>query len=144
MMENDNVDIIGVDPVTGLPMPVLVSRSSLRVNEIAKTRINGRLPAETNIIDMLAPGQVKKLSPALKTLTKKDLVALGGWSGERVLSEDLGLTFKDIQTIRDVFGQGMIPERSDLSSSLAIDISCCCCTPCCCAAAQIRPIQKVA
>jgi hypothetical protein len=144
MMENDNVNIIGVDPVTGLPMPVLVSRSSLRINEITKTRVNGRLPAETNIIDMLPPGQVEKLSPALKTLTKKDLVALGGWSGKRVSSEDLGLTFQDIQTIRDVFGQGMIPDSSGFSSALAIDISCCCCTPCCCAAAQIRPIQKVA
>jgi len=163
MPETNEFSFVAVDADTGLPTPVTLSRETLRstlmtnpdilteiikgaisqpVNEIDKTRVGGRLPSETKITDMLDPQRVQRLSPAARRLTKENLIELGGWDGTRKTATELGLAVKDIQTIREVFGQGMRPGAVD--STLAIDVSCCCCTPCCCAAAQTRPKQKVA
>jgi hypothetical protein len=103
------------------------------------------LPNSTPITAMVLPSQVGRLSPAARKLTKEDLLALGGWGVARKLPSQLGLTTKDIQTIRDVFtprlvsGAAMLDEEPE-----AWSISCCSCTPCCCAAAVTRPVRLVA
>jgi hypothetical protein len=103
------------------------------------------LPNSTPITAMVLPSQVARLSPAVAKLTKQDLLALGGWGVQRKLPSQLGLTAKDIQTIRDVFtprlvsGTAMLDEEPE-----AWSLSCCSCTPCCCAAAVTKPVRAVA
>lgn len=86
---------------------------------------NRRLPATTPITKMLTPAGAEGLSPAARTLTKADLVAM---QSGRVTPAAARLTVRDIQTI-----QGAFAKPGGLA---AADVSlCCCCTPCCCAAA---------
>jgi len=102
------------------------------------------LPNTTPITAMVLPSQIARLSPAVKKLTKLDLLALGGWGVPRKLPADLGLTAKDIQTIRDVFTHQMISGASLDEEPEAWSLSCCSCTPCCCAASVTAPIRAVA
>lgn len=84
-----------------------------------------RLPATTPITKMLTPAGVEALSPAARTLTKADLVAM---QAGRVTPAAAKLTVRDIQTIQGAFARP--------GGLAAADVSlCCCCTPCCCAAA---------
>ena len=102
------------------------------------------LPNSTLITAMVLPSQVARLSPAVKKLTKQDLIALGGWGVTRKRPVDLGLTAKDIQTIRDVFTHQMVSGASLDEEPEAWSLSCCSCTPCCCAAAVTTPMRAVA
>lgn len=102
------------------------------------------LPASTSITKMVLPSQVARLSPAVKKLTKADLLALGGWGLARKLPKDLGLTAKDIQTIREVFTPQLMSAGSLDEEPEAWSLSCCSCTPCCCAAAVTQPVRLVA
>ena len=103
--------------------------------------LEGDLPDTTSITKMLLPSQVARLSPAVKKLTKRDLLALVAWGVARKLPADLGLTAKDIQTIRDVFTSQLITTASLDEEPEAWSLSCCSCTPCCCAAAVTRPVR---
>jgi len=117
-----------------------------------KKRISGQgfdasafeLPLSTSITALVQPSLVARLSPAVRKLTKGDLLALGGWGVPRKLPSDLGLTAKDIQTIRDVFTPQISNPVSFDDEPDAWSISCCSCTPCCCASAVTRPLQAVA
>ena len=100
------------------------------------------LPDTTSITVMIPPGLVVRMSPAVKKLTRGDLLALGGWGVPRKLPSELGLSAKDIQTIRDLFTQGLT-NPSSFAEADAWSISCCSCTPCCCAAAVLTPLRKV-
>jgi len=101
------------------------------------------LPNTTSITAMVLPSQVARLSPAVKKLTKLDLLALGGWGVPRKLPAELGLTARDIQTIRDVFTPRLVSAASLDEEPEAWSLSCCSCTPCCCAAAVTRPVRSV-
>jgi hypothetical protein len=102
------------------------------------------LPNSTSIVQMVLPSQAARFSPAVKKLTKQDLLALGGWGVPRKLPSELGLTPKDIQTIRDVFTQRLTPSGFNEEDPEAWSLSCCSCTPCCCAAAVMQPVKAVA
>ncbi|MFB6448166.1 hypothetical protein [Bradyrhizobium tunisiense] len=102
------------------------------------------LPNSTPITQMVLPSQVTRLSPAVKRLTKLDLMALGGWGVARKLPSELGLTAKDIQTIRDVFTPRMTGGAGLDEEPEAFSLSCCSCTPCCCAASVTKPLRQVA
>jgi hypothetical protein len=102
------------------------------------------LPLQTPITAMVLPSQVAMLSPAIRKLTKADLLALGGWGVPRKRPAQLGLTAKDIQTIRDVFTPRIVSPASLDEEPEAWSISCCSCTPCCCAAAVTRPVRRLA
>jgi hypothetical protein len=102
------------------------------------------MPDSTPITAMVLPSQIARLSPAVKKLTKLDLQSLGGWGVARKLPSELGLTAKDIQTIRDVFTPQMNAPSSLDEQPEAWSLSCCSCTPCCCAAAVINPVRLVA
>jgi hypothetical protein len=102
------------------------------------------LPNTTSITAMVLPSQVARLSPAVKKLTKLDLLALGGWGVARKLPSELGLTARDIQTIRDVFTPRLVSAASLDEEPEAWSLSCCSCTPCCCAAAVVAPLRRVA
>lgn len=102
------------------------------------------LPNSTPITAMVRPSQIDRLSPAVKKLTKEDLLALGGWGVPRKLPRDLGLTTKDIQTIRDVFTEQLLSVSPLDDEPDAWSLSCCSCTPCCCAAAVTHPVRAVA
>jgi hypothetical protein len=102
------------------------------------------LPNTTPITAMVLPSQVARLSPAVRRLTKLDLMALGGWGIARKLPSELGLTAKDIQTIRDVFTPRMSGPSSLDEEPEAWSLSCCSCTPCCCAASVTKPLRLVA
>ena len=72
------------------------------------------------------------LTPKANKLTKGDLEALAiDPNGAR---KRLGLSVKDIASIKQAFTTPMAisRDRADVS------VSCCCCTPCCCAAAMPR------
>jgi hypothetical protein len=102
------------------------------------------MPNTTPITAMVLPSQVARLSPAVQKLTKLDLMALGGWGVPRKSPADLGLTAKDIQTIRDVFTPQMTSASSFDEMPEAWSLSCCSCTPCCCAASVTRPMRTIA
>lgn len=102
------------------------------------------LPGATPITKMIAPSLVQRLSPAVARLTKDDLIALGGWGVTRKLPHDLGLSPRDIQTIRDVFTPQLTKAAAFEDEPEAFSLSCCSCTPCCCAAAVMQPIRMVA
>ncbi len=102
------------------------------------------LPGSTLITKMIAPSLVARLSPAVAQLTKDDLIALGGWGVTRKLPSELGLSAKDIQTIRDVFTPQLSKASSLDDGPEAFSLSCCSCTPCCCAAAVVQPMRMVA
>jgi hypothetical protein len=102
------------------------------------------LPLDTPITALVQPSMVSRLSPSVKKLTKSDLLALGGWGVPRKLPSELGLTAKDIQTIRDVFTPQIKSAVGFDDEPDAWSISCCSCTPCCCAAAVTKPIHAVA
>jgi|SwirhisoilCB2_FD_contig_71_1086500_length_574_multi_6_in_0_out_0_1 hypothetical protein len=108
------------------------------------TGLDDDLPNTTPITAMVLPSQVARLSPAVKRLTKLDLMALGGWGVARKLPSDLGLTMKDVQTIRDVFTPRMSGASSLDEEPEAWSLSCCSCTPCCCAASVTKPLRLVA
>jgi hypothetical protein len=97
----------------------------------------------TPITQMISPSLVETLSPAVRKLTKADLMALGGWAGKKT-ADQLGLTVKDIQSIRDVFTNILLPadHRQQGFAPDAWSISCCSCTPCCCAAAEMSPMRN--
>jgi hypothetical protein len=97
----------------------------------------------TPVSAMVYPSQKAMLSPAVQRLTKADLLALGAWGVGRKLPQDLGLTAKDIQTIRDVFTRRIVGGASLDEEPDAWSVSCCSCTPCCCAAAVVQPIRRV-
>jgi hypothetical protein len=101
------------------------------------------LPNDTPIAAMVLPSQVPRLSPAVKRLTKQDLLALGGWGVPRKTPSQLGLTAKDIQTIRDVFTPRIAATEPLDEEPEAWSISCCSCTPCCCAAAVTKPLKTL-
>jgi hypothetical protein len=102
------------------------------------------MPLSTPITAMVQPSLVGRLSPAVRRLTKGDLLALGGWGISRKLPKDLGLTAKDIQTIRDVFTSQLTTPVGFDDQPDAWSLSCCSCTPCCCAATVTRPLPLVA
>ncbi len=109
------------------------------------TRVQGRIPRATNITHLGISAQAASgLTPKAKTLTKSDLVALGGPNGA-ARSAQLGLTVKDINSIKQAFSGplhiGGVGHGGDLA---AMDVSCCCCTPCCCAAASMEPLEATA
>ena len=102
------------------------------------------LPLDTPITRLVQPSLIPRLSPSVQKLTKEDLLALGGWGVPRKLPSELGLSAKDIQTIRDVF-------TPQIKSAVAFDdepdawsVSCCSCTPCCCAASVTHPVAAIA
>lgn len=156
----EEFSLVGVDPETGLPEPIKLSREALRdailenpdfviesLRDVVKggeRKVRPALPLNTPITDMLPPSRVEMLSPAAKKLTKADLMALAGWEG-RKNAKDLGLEVKDIQTIRDVFSDQLRP-ISPQEAGIFDDwtISCCCCTPCCCASAEMEPVRALA
>jgi hypothetical protein len=104
----------------------------------------GMIAPSTPITAMVLPSQVPMLSPAVRKLTKGDLLALGGWGVGRKLPSQLGLTTKDIQTIREVFSVRLVSGASLDEEPEAWSLSCCSCTPCCCAAAVKEPVPRVA
>ena len=105
----------------------------------------GAIPLTTPITAMVLPSQLPMLSPAVRRLTKADLLALGGWANvSRKLPHQLGLAPKDIQTIREVFSVRFTAGASLDEEPEAWSISCCSCTPCCCAAAVQEPVRRVA
>jgi len=97
------------------------------------------LPLDTSITALVQPSLVSRLSPSLKKLTKGDLLALGGWGVPYKSPIALGLSAKDIQTIRDVFTPQIKTSVGFDDEPDAWSISCCSCTPCCCAAAVTKP-----
>jgi hypothetical protein len=99
------------------------------------------LPNTTLITQLVLPSQVARLSPAVRKLTKLDLLALGGWGVPRKLPSDLGLSAKDIQTIREVFTQRLVAPPSLEEEPEAWSLSCCSCTPCCCAATVTKALR---
>ena len=102
------------------------------------------MPNTTSITAMIPPSLVPRLSPSVKKLTRGDLLALGGWGVPRKLPAELGLSAKDIQTIRDLFTQRLTNPSSFGEEAEAWSVSCCSCTPCCCAAAVLTPVRKIA
>lgn len=102
------------------------------------------LPLDTSITRLVQPSMVVRLSPNIRRLTKGDLLALGGWGVPRKMPSELGLTLKDIQTIRDVFTPQIKDPVAFSDEPDAWSISCCSCTPCCCAASVTRPTAAVA
>lgn len=156
----EEFSLVGVDPETGLPEPITLSREALReaikenpdfVIESLRDVVKGGgrkprpvLPLNTPITDMVGPDKAGMLSPAARKLTKADLMALAGWEG-RKNAKDLGLEVKDIQTIRDVFSDQLRPTAPQEAGIFDdITISCCCCTPCCCASAEMEPVRSLA
>lgn len=166
---SDEISFVATDPETGIPEPVSISRSALAQALASNPTIiidslrsiiggtqggggasggspgagRGPLPTSTPVTQMLPPELAQQLSPAARRLTKGDLLALGGWDG-RTSAQQLGLTVKDIQTIRTVFAERLRPSTDALGGAAALDVSCCCCTPCCCAAAEMEPLRAVA
>jgi len=169
-MAGQPVSVVVNDPATGLPIPVQLDRAALRSALISNPDLvtetmhmlqsgqlnpaaagapapgapaagSARLPMNTSITAMINPALVNTLSPAVRRLTKADLMALAGWATARKTIEELGLTAKDIQTVREVFTNILLPneQRPSGFSAEAWSISCCSCTPCCCAAAEMRP-----
>jgi hypothetical protein len=104
----------------------------------------GGIPLATPITAMVLPSQMPMLSPAVRRLTKADLLALGAWGVGRKTPSQLGLTTKDIQTIREVFSVRLVGGASLDEEPEAWSVSCCSCTPCCCAAAVKEPMRRVA
>ena len=102
------------------------------------------LPGSTPITALVRPSQVAQLSTALRRLTKADLLALGGWGVPYRSPRDLGLTAKDIQTLREVFTPQLTNPTPFDDEPDAWSLSCCSCTPCCCAAAVTQPVRAVA
>lgn len=117
-----------------------VTLSKLNAAQVNALQLTRRAPGSTSISKMgLTAEGVAKLSPAARSLTKRDLELLG--RGD-VKSPTLAkLTVSDIASIREAFGAYYRPGIGDLA---ALDISCCCCTPCCCAVAVSEPLALAA
>jgi len=129
------------DKVIQVVVPWL--KKQLRVSGFTGEALD--LPNSTPITAMVLPSQVARLSPAVAKLTKQDLLALGGWGVPRKLPSQLGLTAKDIQTIRDVFTPRLVSGTATLDEEPeAWSLSCCSCTPCCCAASVTKSVRAVA
>jgi hypothetical protein len=157
----DLVTLVALGP-SGLPEPVELDREALRATLIQDPQLlgtivadalargvrprEGRFPLNTPITEMIRPDQVGSLSDAARRLTKQNLMELGGWSGvTRKSYQELGLSVKDIQALRDVFATQMQPGADPgLAAEDAFSFRCCCCcTPCCCAAAEADPIRPL-
>jgi hypothetical protein len=158
----DNVVSFVVDnPVTGVPdafslnfgaLKDLIIKNAPTVLDAIKGIFStsgfgpgaGVMPLETKLTDMGMPAELlNPLSPAAKNLTKRDLLSLGGWGGiARKAYDQLNLTPKDVQDIRDLFASKLVPASGATAS--AWSLSCCSCTPCCCAAAEMEPFHSLA
>jgi len=160
-MPDNVVSFVAADPVTGVPesfsldfgaLKNLIIKNAPVVLEAIKGIIGsgssfagvGPLPLETKLTDMGMPAELlNPLSPAAKNLTKRDLLALGGWGGiARKAYDQLNLTTKDIQDIRDLFATKLVQPPG--AAAEAWSVSCCSCTPCCCAAAEMDPVHTLA
>jgi hypothetical protein len=98
-------------------------------------RVNGRLPDAVRLSDLgITIDAARTLTPKAAGLTKGDLVALGGPNRDAA-AQKLGLTTKDISSIRAAFQQPIAFTRP--GGALDVSVSCCCCTPCCCAAVAL-------
>jgi len=156
----DNVSFVVDDPVTGVSesfsldfgalkklvlknAPVVIDAIKEIIGSAAGFGTAGPMPLETKLTDMGMPAELlNPLSPAAKNLTKRDLLSLGGWGGiARKAYDQLNLTPKDIQDIRDLFGSKLVAPAGATAS--AWSLSCCSCTPCCCAAAEMDPVQAL-
>lgn len=116
--------------------------NKLNAAQIKALQLTRRLPESTAITKMgLTSEGVAKLSPAAKSLTKKDLELLG--RGDVRAASVAKLTVNDIASIRDAFGAYYRP-AGGVGGLAALDVSCCCCTPCCCAAAVSEPLALAA
>jgi len=159
---SDSLQVVVDNRETGLPEPVEISQAELRqaiinnpdilvgtLRDIIGGRTGGGIggrprqpsPLETPITDLLPPDAAEQLSDNVRRLTKADLLALGGWDGKATVT-DLGLTFDDVQTVRELFAQQLGVQGGRVGGVVnpaAMDIYCCCC-PCCCAAAVKEPL----
>lgn len=155
-MADTPVSFVATDPVTGVPQSFsldfgalknLIIKNAPQVLDTIKNILSsgsgfagtGPLPLDTKLTDMGMPADLlNPLSPAAKALTKRDLLALGGWGGtERKTYDQLNLTPKDIQDIRDLFATKLVAPSG--ATAVGWSVSCCSCTPCCCAAAEMQP-----
>jgi hypothetical protein len=153
-------EILTTDPITQIPAPVQITTSALReallknpallvgaLHEVLERRFNPNLMTseaavtpDTPIRALIAESDFQRLSDAARRLTRRDLMALAGWGGERKKTPDeLGLDVQDIQMIREVFGGQM---RSEFGMAFLDNISCCSCTPCCCCAVAVAPAAR--
>ncbi len=107
----------------------------------APKRVRGRMPLNAPITALgLSKDGASQLTDAAAKLRKSDLVLLGQ---DRDAAKQLGLTAKDVNSIRNAFSKP-IDIGLGRAGGAALDISCCCCTPCCCAAAAIETPQPIA
>lgn len=110
----------------------------------------GKLPKNTPISKLgFTPDQLQKLTPAARSLTKGDLIALQKWaeSGGKGSAPD-HLTIQDLNSLQKATGNpATFIARAKKRSQLANDSvsCCCCCTPCCSctAAAEITPVRNL-
>jgi hypothetical protein len=134
------------------PEPIELDRAALRralvkypeiVAEALGTQAREAMPLDTPLSEMIVPELREKIPSHIAALSKGDLMALGGWNGQKK-PEDLGLTAEDVSTIRDLFSTELLPVEVRGYLASEISVSCCCCTPCCCAAAETEPVRTLA
>jgi len=134
------------------PEPIELDRAALRralvkypeiVAEALGTQAREAMPLDTPLSEMIVPELREKIPAHIAALSKGDLMALGGWNGQKK-PEDLGLTAEDVSTIRDLFSTELLPVEVRGYLASEISVSCCCCTPCCCAAAETEPVRTLA
>ncbi|MEO9004479.1 MAG: hypothetical protein ABI288_07070 [Ginsengibacter sp.] len=114
-----------------------IGLSAIQIEKFQKLKATPR-PMSAKITNMgFDPKLISTLPKNVQTLTKADLIALGGWSPSKKLSPAAAkISVTEIQQIRDVFGKGI----AGSAGNLAMDIYCCCC-PCCCAATVTTPVS---
>jgi hypothetical protein len=100
------------------------------------------LPLNATVKDFepfLPKGSIKKLTPAARTLTKKDLLLLDAGQFTRATKK---LTTEDLHSLRVVFAQNSL--RKAGGSGGGYYCCCCCCYFCCCctAVSVTRPVKN--
>jgi len=96
-------------------------------------------PAKTPVTKLLKlrPSQVQALSPAARTLTKRDLLFLALGAKGQV---HVKVTATDLKTLQRIYSSKF---RYDVAAIGPINACCCChavCCCCCCAVAETRPL----
>jgi len=107
----------------------------------------GKLPKNTPISNLgFTPDQLQKLTPAARSLTKGDLIALQKWaiSGGKGSAPE-HLTIQDLNSLQKATGNPATFIAKAMKRWGNDGVSCCCCTPCCSctAAAEIAPVRNL-
>jgi hypothetical protein len=105
-------------------------------------RGNGPLPLSARVKDFsqLSAKDLRQLTPAARSLTKRDLLLL---AGEKFTPATKRLRVEDLFSLQKVFGESTLRLATD---GVGYRCCCCCCIwpVCCCSAASVTNPVKVA